>query len=139
MADRSGVIHHTDWNEGRSLGEILQDIVRDFQSMLRAELQLARAELAESAQRAGKAGGLFGAAALTGLLGAMCLVTACIAGLALVMPVWAAALIAMFVLLCIAGACYAGARSKLKQVNPAPRQTIDTLKEDVEWAKHRMK
>ncbi|HEY1340522.1 MAG TPA: phage holin family protein [Bryobacteraceae bacterium] len=139
MADRSAVIHHTDLEEGRSLAAIVQDVLRDLQNMMRAEIRLARAEMAEKAQRAGSAAGLFGAAAVCGLLAAAAFVTTCIAALALVMPVWLAALLMCLFLVMIGGACYAGGRSRWKQTDLAPRQTVDTLKEDVEWAKRQIK
>jgi hypothetical protein len=121
------------------LGEIVQDILRDIQNMIRGEIRLARAELGEKARHAGKAGGMLGAAVLCGLLAAGCFVAACIAALALAMPIWVAALIMTVLLAAIGGACFAAGRTRLRQVDPVPRQTVQTLKDDVEWAKHRMK
>ena len=80
---------------------------------------------------------MLGAAALTGLLGAASLVTTIIAVLALVLPVWAAALIVSVFLMCIAGACFAVGRSRLSSVKPVPRETVQTLKDDIQWAKER--
>jgi nitrate/nitrite transporter NarK len=121
------------------MGEIVQDILRDVQEVIRAELRLARAEMTEKARSAGKAGGMFGGAAVAGLLAACCLVTACVAALALAMPVWAAALIMTVLLGAAAGMAYTAGRSKLKTVTPVPEQTVQTLKDDVEWAKNRTK
>jgi len=139
MADRAGIIQPGNIKDARSLGEIVQDILRDVQEVIRAELRLARAEMTEKARSAGKAGGLLGGAAIAGLLAAISLVAACIAAMALVMPVWAAALIMTILLGAAAGAAYAAGRAKLKTVTPVPEQTVQTLKEDVALAKNRTK
>lgn len=127
--------NHT--NGERSAGEIVQDVVRDVGEVVRGEIRLARAEMTEKAGKFGKAGGLFGAAALCGLMGFACLVLAGVAALALVMPVWLAALVISLCLVCIAAAAYAGGRSKMKDINPVPERTVQTIKEDIQWAKHR--
>lgn len=123
-------------NTYRSTGEIVQAVVRDFGDVVRAEVRLARAELSEKAGRAGKAAGSLGAAAVTGLLGGMCLVATCIAGLATAMPLWLASFIMTVALLIAAGSLYAVGRSKLREVNPTPERTVQSVKDDIEWAKH---
>jgi len=121
----------------RAIGDILRDVVRDVQDLLRSEVRLAKAEVSEQVDRAKSAGGLFGAAAVAGLLAGMCLVATCIAALAEVLPVWAAALI-MTILLGIAGAAlFSSARAKFRNFHAVPPQTVETIKEDVEWMKHR--
>ncbi len=139
MADRSEAIRATGIRDTRSMGEIVQSILRDIQDVLRSELRLARAEMTEKAQRAGKAGALMGGAAVGGLLAAMALVATCIAALALAMAVWLAALIMTVVLACVAAACFFAGRAKLRLLTPVPEQTVETLKEDVEWAKNQTK
>jgi len=121
---------------GRSTGDIMQDVVRDIGDIVRAELRLARAEVGEKASNAGKAAGMMGGAAVAGLLGGMALVATCIAVLATMMPVWLASLIMTAVLLIAAGCLYLLGRTKLKNVNPKPERTVETLKDDIEWAKH---
>lgn len=123
----------------RSAGEVLQDVTQDIGNLVRAELRLARAELGEKAKKAGKAGGLLGAAAVTGLFSGACAVTTCIAALALAMPLWLAALIMSIFLVCIAAACYFGGKKRMKQIDPVPERTVQTIREDVQWAKDRIK
>lgn len=120
----------------RSAGDIVQSVMRDVGEVVRGEVRLARAEMTDKAKQAGKAGGMFGGAAVCGLLGAAALVAAAIAGLANLMPLWAAAGVVALVLLCIAAVMFLAGRSKLKEVSPVPERTVETLKEDVEWAKH---
>jgi len=121
----------------RPASEIMQDVVRDVGEVVRGEVRLARAEMSEKVGKAGKAGGFFGVAAVCGLMATASLVGAAIAGLALMLPVWASALIVGVLLACIGGAAYAGGRSKLKAIDPVPEKTVQTIKDDVQWAKHR--
>lgn len=115
----------------------MQDILRDFQDIMRAELRLVRAEMSEKARAAAKSGMFLGTAAVSGLLAAGALVACVIAALALVMPVWAAALIVGVALAIIAGGTFAAGRARLRNVKPVPEQTVQTIREDVEWAKER--
>jgi hypothetical protein len=121
----------------RSTGEIMQDVVRDVGEVVRGEVRLARAEISDKAGKAGKAAGFLGGAALCGVMGFGALVAAAIAGLAMVMPVWLAALIMGVLLACIGGAMYAGGKAKLSKIDPVPERTVQTIKDDVQWAKHR--
>jgi hypothetical protein len=121
----------------RSAGEILQNVVRDIGDVVRGEVRLARAEIGEKVSKAGKAGGLMGGAAVCGLLGAGALVAAAIAALALVMALWLAALLIGIVLTAGGAALFTTGRTKLKSIDPVPENTVQTLKDDVQWAKHR--
>jgi len=124
-------------NGERSPGAIVQEVLHDVGEIVQGEIRLAKAEMGEKAQRAGKAGGYFGGAAVCGLLAGASLVAACIAALALAMPVWLAALLMGVILLCITGAAYAGGRAKLRSLDAVPHQTIETVRENLEWARQR--
>jgi len=121
----------------RSTGEIMQAVVRDVSEVVRGEVRLAKAEVGEKAAKAGKAAGMFGGAALCGIMGFASLVLAGISALALAMPLWLAALLMGVFLACIAVAAYAGGRAKMKDIDPVPERTVQTVKDDIEWAKHR--
>ena len=54
----------------------------------------------------------------------------------MVVSTWVAALIVGAFLLCVAGALFVGGRAKLKELTPVPERTVQTIKDDVEWAKH---
>jgi Flp pilus assembly protein TadB len=134
MADRGNVLNAEDQ---RSLSELLSDVVRDMGFMVRAELRLARTELSEQARKSGRAAGLFGGAAVTGLFAGACFVTACIAALALVIPLWLAALAVGILLGVAAAGTYAAGRERLKEVDVAPQKTVETVQQNIEWAKRR--
>jgi hypothetical protein len=125
-------------SEMRGPAAIVQDVLRDVGDIVQGEIRLAKAEMGEKAQRAGKAGGLMGGAALCGLLAAICLTTTFVAAMATAMPLWLAALLMCLFLVCIAAACYYGGRAKLKDVNAVPQRTLDSMRENLQWAKHRM-
>jgi hypothetical protein len=79
---------------------------------------------------------MFGGAVLCGVIGFAALVFAAIAALTMVVPTWGAATIVGFFLLVVAGAMYAAGRAKLKDMTPVPERTVETLKDNIEWAKH---
>ena len=136
MSDHAPVISH-EAAPPRSLTEMMHDVVQDVGRIVQAEIRLARSELGGKLDKARKAAGAIGIAAIAGFLSAACLVTACITALALVVPLWLAALI-MSVLLGIAAAgALAAGRSRLRAIDPVPEQTIHTLEDNIEWAKQR--
>ncbi|MGW6841712.1 phage holin family protein [Streptomyces sp. NPDC054958] len=105
---------------------------QQISELVHQEMQLARVEMTRKSKRYGTGGGLFGGAGLLGVLAAQALVVAGIAALALVLPVWASALIATAVL--AAGAAVvamAGKRQIAKAGTPAPERTMASLKADV--------
>jgi hypothetical protein len=121
MADRGNVLHV---EEQRSRSELFSDVMRDVGFMVRAELRLARTELTEQGRKAGRAAGLFGGAAVMGLLAGACFVTACIAALALLLPLWLAALAIGILLGIVAAGTYAAGRERLGESDVAPQRTL---------------
>jgi Flp pilus assembly protein TadB len=123
----------------RSAGHIMQDVVRDLGNVVHGEIQLAKAEISEKAADAVKGGTQIGIAAAMGYLGGAAIVTACIAALAIAIPLWAAALI-IGVLLCLAASvAYHVGQYRLKQVKPVPERTAQTLRDDLQWVRQRAK
>jgi len=120
------------------IGELIKQLSQETSTLVRQELDLARAEMSEKAQAAKSGGGMFAGAGLLGLLAAGALTACLIAVLATGMAVWLAALIVAVVYAAIAGALATIGKKRLKQATPAvPQQTQDSVKEDVEWAKTR--
>jgi len=120
----------------RSMGELLKQLSQETSTLVKQELDLAKAEMAEKGKQAGKGVGLFSGAGLFGLGAFLALTTAIIAALSLVMDVWLAALIVAVVYGVVAAVLAKSGQSQIKEATPAaPEQTVETLKEDVEWAK----
>jgi len=122
---------HTDRGE-RSLGELFGDLSRETSTLVRQEVTLAKAELTQTATQVGKDVGVLAVGGAIAYAGLLALVAAVVLGLvALGLPAWLSALIVGVV---VAGGGYALVRrglSALKGVDMAPRQTMETLKEDV--------
>ena len=118
-----------------SVGELIGEVTQDLSTLMRQELALAKAEVKEEAVKAAKAGGMFGAA---GFAGYMVLLFASIAawwGLAEVMaPGWAA-LIVTTIWAVIGAVLFAVGRQRMREVNPKPERTVQTVSEVPETLK----
>jgi MFS family permease len=121
-----------------SFGELFKKLSEETSTLIRQEMALARAELQEKGKRAGKGAGLVGAGGVIGLLAAGALTAAIIALLATFLPTWVAALIVAVVYGAIAAFLALRGKEEVQRATPpVPEQTIETTKEDVEWAKTR--
>ncbi|MFD9240532.1 phage holin family protein [Streptomyces sp. NPDC059556] len=115
-----------------SVGVLVSRASQQMSELVRAEMQLARAEMTQKGKRYGKGGGLFGAAGIIGLLGLQALTAACIAALALVLPVWASALVITAVLGILAAVTGLAGRKQIARAGtPTPEHTIDSVKADL--------
>jgi Na+/melibiose symporter-like transporter len=124
-------------DDDRSVGQLLGDVTRELQALVRKELELARAETKEELQRAGAAGKRFGVAALAGYLAVVMLSFAAAWALTAVMPTGWAFFAVGVVLGIVAGAMALQGRRRLREFHPVPQETAETLKEDVQWLKSR--
>ncbi|HEX8767814.1 MAG TPA: phage holin family protein [Jatrophihabitans sp.] len=126
--------------DDQSVGQLLRELSEETSTLVRQEVQLAKAELSEKAKQAGKGAGLLAGAAVMGvaLLGAF--TAFLIAVIALALPVWLAALVVTIVYAVVVAVLALAGRSALRKATPVrPEQTIDTVKEDVQWAKTQAK
>jgi MFS family permease len=122
----------------RSLGELFGKLSTELSTLIRQELELARAELTQKGKEAGKGAGFLGGAGVVGLLAAGALTAAIIAALDLAMATWLAALIVAVVYGAVAAVLALRGKERVQQATPpVPEQTVDTVKEDVAWAKTR--
>jgi uncharacterized membrane protein YqjE len=123
----------------RSFADVLRDIVGNIQEIVRAEVRLARSEIAEDARNAKSAGVWMAIAAVFGLGALGYALLSAVDGLALVMPNWAAALVVSVASGAVAAFALRGALAQLKRISPTPDKTIRSLKETVEWSKQQLK
>ncbi|MFD3677064.1 phage holin family protein [Streptomyces sp. NPDC058613] len=115
-----------------SVGVLVSRASQQISELVREEMQLARAEMTQKGKRVGKGGGLVGTAGIIGILALQALAATCIAALALVLPVWAAALIITAVLGIVAAVTGLAGKKQLAEAGtPAPEQTIDSVKADL--------
>jgi len=123
--------------EEPSIGRIVSQLTSDVGTLTRQELALAKAELREEAKQAGKGAGMLGGAAFAGWMLALFVSLTAMWALAEVMHLAWAALIVAAVWAVVAAVLAASGRKALRDVNPKPEQTVETLKEDAQWLKTR--
>jgi predicted lipid-binding transport protein (Tim44 family) len=119
----------------RSVGQLVGQVTNDLSTLMRQEFELARAELTAEAKKAGKGAGTLGAAGFLGYLAAIFASLTLMFLLDLFLPLWAAALVVTVLYGLIGFVLFSKGRKQLKTIDPKPRQTVETLKEDVQWAK----
>src|SRR5215213_5598824 len=122
----------------RPIGDLLKQLASQTSTLVRQEIELAKAEMSQKAGIAGKGAGLLGGAAVIGLLAGGALTACLILVLSEAMDAWLAALIVAVVFGAVAAVLGLAGRNKVREATPAvPEQTVETVKEDVEWAKTR--
>jgi len=103
---------------------------------MRQELELAKAELKEEATKAGKGAAMYGGAGFAGYLMIVLLSFAAVFGIGSAIGLGWGALIMAGVWAVIGAVLFIRARMQMREVDPKPRRTMETLKEDAQWAKH---
>ncbi|MEU6485290.1 phage holin family protein [Streptomyces sp. NPDC046887] len=122
-----------------SVGELVKQASEQLSDLVRTEMRTAQAELALKGKRAGKGGGMLGAAAAVGYVGLIGVWATLAAVLAIPLDVWLAVLIATVVFLVVAGILALLGRKELKQaVPPKPERAIDGVRSDVHELKERV-
>jgi uncharacterized membrane protein YqjE len=124
----------------RPTGELLRELSQQTTELVRQEIELAKAEIGEKGKQAGLGAGMFGGAGVFGLGAFAALTTAIIVGLDQAMALWLAALIVAIVYGAVAAALGLRGKRQVEEVGaPVPEQTTESVKEDVQWAKTRMR
>ena len=124
-----------DGKDERSLGELFSELARDTSTLVSQEITLAKTEMSQKASRVGKDVGFLAAGGAVAYAGLLAILAGVIVLLGQVIPMWLSALLVGLV---VAGVGYFLVRKgldALKREDLAPRQTIETLKEDQQWAK----
>jgi uncharacterized membrane protein YqjE len=120
---------------GGSIADLLQEIVGNVQHIIRSEVRLAKTEIKEEATAAGRAAGMLAAGAVLAVYAVGILLLCAVYALRGPLPDWAAALVVGLVVAALAGALIMVGINRIKQVSPKPEQTLDSVKEDVQWVK----
>lgn len=126
-------------HNGRSMTEILQDIIADIQEIVRSEFRLAKAEVQEEAAKVARSGVPLIVGLLLGLYALGFLLLAMVHALSLVVDAWLAALIVGFVVGVVSLILINIGRNRLKGVKVVPEKTIGTVKENVQWARNQIR
>lgn len=122
----------------RSLGELFGDLSRETTTLVRQEIALAKTEMTEKATRAGKEIGFLAAGGAIAYAGFLALVAAVILLLAQVVPWWLSALIVGLVVAAVGYFLVQKGLTALKNLDLTPKTTLETLREDRDWAKEQV-
>ena len=120
----------------RPIGELLKQLSNETTTLVRQELELAKAEVAQKGQKAGKGAGMFGGAGVVALYGVGVLIAAAVMGLATAVEPWLAAVIVGVVLLAVAGVLALSGKKQVEQATPPkPEQAMASVQRDVQTVK----
>lgn len=121
----------------RSVAHLMGELVADAQHMFRREIDLARQEVRDDVSQAVRGGAMLGAGGAVAAVGGLFILFSIVYLLSEVFGInlWVSYLIVGVILAIIGGILLLVGRSQVQQVDPAPRETIDSLRKDVEWAK----
>src|SRR5438034_8607298 len=124
----------------RASGELVKQLSEQTTRLVRQELELAKLEVTEKAKRFGLGGGMFGAAGALGFYAFGALTACFVWALSLAVAGWLAALIVAVVYAAAGGVLALMGKKKTQAATPpVPEQAVDSVKEDVRWAKQRAK
>jgi Putative Actinobacterial Holin-X, holin superfamily III len=125
--------------QDRSLADVFQDIVRNVQEIIRAEIILAKTEVREEVSKAVSSLAWTIVGGLSGILSVIFVLWTAAYALGLVWPMWVATLVVAGVLtLSAIGLLMIGIR-RLRQLHPTPERTVQTIKENVAWVRQSSK
>ncbi len=125
--------------DNRSLGELFAELSRESSTLVRQEIELAKTELSQKATSLSKDVAYMALGGAVAYVGVIVLAFAVVYLLAEFLPIWLAALIVGIVVAAIGYFLVQSGLSRLKRTSLTPERTIETLKEDKEWAKDQVK
>ena len=117
----------------RSIAELIAELSREMTTLVRQELQLAKAEMSQKASRVGKNVGFLVVGGVVAYTGLLAIIAAVIIVLGIVIPLWLSALVVGAVIAFVGLILVIKGANTLRQEDPAPQETMETLKEDREW------
>ena len=120
----------------RPIGDLVKELSSQTSTLVRQEIELARAEVQQKGKLAGKGAGMLGGAAIAALLALGALSAGLVALLDKAMATWVAALIVMALWAIVALVLAKAGQKSLQKATPPAPQTVETVKEDIQWAKN---
>lgn len=122
----------------KSLGDLLGDLSQEFGQLVKTQAELAKTEIRHEADKAKRMAGAFSGAAITAYLAILMLSFAAAWGLSEVLPEGVAFLIVGALYAIAAWVLFARGRERARDVSMVPDQTVDEVKEDVQWARQKL-
>lgn len=125
--------------EERSIGDLFSDLTADLRVLVRQEVALARAEISDKVSHLGRDAATIAIGAVLALVGFQALVATAIIALSLVLPAWLSALIVGAVLALVGGLLAWRGYRDIQERGIVPQETVESIKEDAQWAKEQLK
>ena len=122
----------------RSLAGLFADLARDMTGLVRTELELVKAEMSEKAGQAAGGAAFLAVGGFVAFAGLLVLLACAVLALALVVQPWLAALIVGVVVIGVGVALMLVGRNRLRPANLQPNRTMETLREDKDWARSQL-
>lgn len=123
--------------DNRTSADILNDVLKNIEDLIRSEMRLAKVEIQQEAKKTGIAVGVLTAGGIVALYGFAFLLVAIYLGFSYVIWPWLSAVVVGGFLVLFGGAVAGFGFRKLNRVHLKPEQTIGTLREDAEWIRKR--
>jgi len=125
-------------NEQRSLGELFSELAQETGTLVRKEVELAKVEMTEKARTAGRDAAMVAAGGSIAVLGVLALEAALILAIGTLIPLWVSALLVGALVSATGAVLVLRGVKAFKALDPAPRQTIQTLEEDKRWLREQV-
>lgn len=125
--------------EERTIGDLFADLTADLRVLVRQEVALARAEVSDKVSHLGRDAATIAIGGVLAFVGLQALVATAILALSLVLPAWLSALIVGAVLALVGGLLAWRGYQDLRERGVVPQETVESLKEDAQWAKEQLK
>ena len=119
------------------LSELISRTTQDLATLVRKEIELAKVDIREDLRTGAKLGGLFGGAGFAGYLAVLFLALGLAFAIALALPLWSAFVIVGVLFGIVGYVLYQQGRTRMQSFTPGPEQTVETIKEDIQWLRAR--
>ena len=122
----------------KSIGDLFGELSHEFTELVRTQTELAKTEIRAQANNAKRAAGAFGGAAIAGYMALLLLSFAAAWGLSEVVPEGVAFLIVGVIYAVVAGFLFMRGRERAREFSIVPEETVESVKEDVQWAQQKI-
>ena len=124
--------------EERSIGELFSELAGETSTLIRQEVALAQVEITQKASKAGKNVGYLAVGGFVGYAGLLAIIAGVILAMANFMPAWLAAIIVGVIIGVVSYVLVSSALTELRNMEMAPTETVETIKEDARWLKNQV-
>ena len=124
--------------EDRSIGELFSELASETSTLIRQEVALAQVEITQKASKAGKNVGYLAVGGFVGYAGLLAIIAGVILAMANFMPAWLAAIIVGAIIGVVSYVLVSSALTELRNMDVAPTETVETIKEDARWLKNQV-